>query len=768
MKMNKLMFDILVYLNNGNEWDSKTVAQMLYKPYSIIDAELFNLENEGYIASMKITDKGKLCLEEHKIDNAIILAAGISSRFVPICFEKPKGLLSVKGEVLIERQIRQLHEVGIEKITIVVGFMKEKFYYLKEKYGVKIVETDTFKVRNNHASVWAAREDLGNTAITSSDLYFNENIFKKYAYDAYYCTIYKEGVTDERGIKTDGYDKIIDTFYDASDVWVTLGYAYFNKRFSDNLISILEVEYDKPETMNKFWADIQDEHMQELYMYANRIESNVIYEFDSLEDLRQFDEEYLYDTKSPIMKRIADYLNTEERQLSKFAPITKEDLRKGFTFTFEQRKYVCKIDETLNITEIKRFDDKIQELVNITESFSTYYQQTLPLCAAENVISDFGNLPLSMGFQERYIVGNTYSYMEDNNFIGSNYLLPFYEMISDECKKLFNAKYTDSRTLTGMNCLMIVLMSLSRSGEKIMILGSNSGGHASVKPICERLGLIVSEAPFDYENFDLDYDSVNTKIKDEKIDYILLAPSDIISPFDVEKIDLSDTVLLYDVSQLMGLIAAGLIKNPLDLIENIVMFGGTHKTFPGPACGLIMTNNDNLHARLETTINPIYIRHTQMHQKVSLLFTLVEFENFGQAYQEHIVDLSESLGKELAALGMDVASINDRYSRTHQVFIRTDKETMDRIFERSVKYGITLNKKSKKLFSGYGIRLGTQEIARYNWPVESMKNVARIIKLISEETVDEAVLKVLLNGLPEKTIQFTFDDNLKARFARFM
>lgn len=43
-----------------------------------------------------------------RVDNAVIMAAGMSSRFAPLSYEKPKALLKVKGEVLIEREIRQL------------------------------------------------------------------------------------------------------------------------------------------------------------------------------------------------------------------------------------------------------------------------------------------------------------------------------------------------------------------------------------------------------------------------------------------------------------------------------------------------------------------------------------------------------------------------------------------------------------------------------------------------------------------------------------
>lgn len=766
--MNKIMFDIMLQLENGEKWDKKSYAKKLYKPYSIIEQEYRSLVHGGYIDNNMLTSKAYECMQRYQIKNAIILAAGISSRFVPICFETPKALLPVKGEVMIERQIRQLREKGIEQIIIVVGHMKEKFYYLKDKYNVKIVETDTYKIRNNHASVYAAREYLSNTIITSADLYFNENIFQKYAYDAYYCTVYKEGVTDERGVVTDSFDKIQKTYYGASDTWVTLGYAYFNERFSKNFLEILDREYHYPETMQKFWADIQDEHLQQLYMYAKHCDNNIIYEFDSLEELREFDAEYVDNAHSRLLEKIAGKLSAKQGELRRFKPITKEDLGRGFTFVFEQKKYVCRISQEMEILEIKRYDDEIQELVNLTESFKSYYDMTLPLCAAENVISSFASMPLSMGFQERYIVGNTYSYMEKDNFIGSTYLLPFYQMISEKCESIFRAKYTDARTLTGMNCLMMVVTALAKAGDKILILGASAGGHASVKPIAERLGLIVGEVPFDFEEQDLDYEKLNRQIQEEDIDFILLAPSDIIHPFRVTKLDTRRATLLYDVSQMLGLIGAGIIENPLDEMENIVIFGGTHKTFPGPASGLIMTNDEDLHNRLETTINPIYIRHTQMHQKVSLLFALVEFEIFGKAYQEHIVELANALAKELEKRGFFVGHSDSQYTYTHEVFIYTDEKLMERIYENSIRFGITLNKKHKELFKGYGIRLGTQEVARYGWPIDSMKQVAQIMEEISKEEVDDQRVHEMISNLPAKKVQFTFDESVEARFHRFV
>lgn len=82
----------------------------------------------------KILEEGRKLLEPYKVDGALIIAAGFGSRFVPLTFETPKGLLEVFGERMIERQIRQLHEAGIRDITIAVGYLKEKFEYLIDKY----------------------------------------------------------------------------------------------------------------------------------------------------------------------------------------------------------------------------------------------------------------------------------------------------------------------------------------------------------------------------------------------------------------------------------------------------------------------------------------------------------------------------------------------------------------------------------------------------------------------------------------------------------
>ena len=89
-----------------------------------------------------------------KVDNAIIMAAGTASRFAPLSYEKPKALIEVYGEVLIERQIRQLREAGVDEIIIVTGYMAEQFEYLEDKYGVVLVHNPDYLTRNNNASIY--------------------------------------------------------------------------------------------------------------------------------------------------------------------------------------------------------------------------------------------------------------------------------------------------------------------------------------------------------------------------------------------------------------------------------------------------------------------------------------------------------------------------------------------------------------------------------------------------------------------------------------
>ena len=268
------------------------------------------------------------------------MAAGTASRFAPLSFERPKALIEVKGEVLIERQIRQLREAGIDEIIVVVGYMKECFSYLEEKLGVKIIVNDEYLTRNNNASIYVAREYLKNSYICSSDNYFSKNPFEAYVDSAYYAAIYADGETKEWCMTEDEDGFINNVTVGGRDAWFMLGHTFWDEKFSKRFLEILDEIYDKPETANLLWESIYMEHLDELKMKIRKYDSDVIFEFDTLDELRLFDESYVSDTRSAILKGAAEKLNCLESDVVNVCAYKdKDNAAAGVRFTVKNKKY---------------------------------------------------------------------------------------------------------------------------------------------------------------------------------------------------------------------------------------------------------------------------------------------------------------------------------------------------------------------------------------------------------------------------------------------
>lgn len=298
------------------------------------------LNDTGMLQDGCITAAGLNALSPYKVNNAVIMAAGLSSRFVPLSFDKPKGLTVVKGEILIERQIRQLQEAGISEIYVVVGYMKELFFYLEEKFGVKLIINNDYALRNNTGSLWLVKDYLANTYVCSSDDYFTENVFEPYVYQSYYAVEYMKGKTTERGavIAEDG--RIIRTYPGAENAWALMGHVYWDKKFSRSFIDYLSTIYDDEATKPLLWERVFDRFLEDLPpLYARKYYS-VIYEFDTLQDLKEFDPDYLMNTDSSIMNNICGVLKCEREDLREFALMNAGLTNSSFSFLCKGQKYV--------------------------------------------------------------------------------------------------------------------------------------------------------------------------------------------------------------------------------------------------------------------------------------------------------------------------------------------------------------------------------------------------------------------------------------------
>ena len=232
-------------------------------------------------------------LQDYKVDNAVIMAAGLSKRFAPVSGYCPKGLTLVKGEVLIERQIRQLQEAGITDIYVVVGYKKELFYYLQDTYNVTIVENDQYNTKDNPESLYIVKDILRNTYICSVDNYYLENPFHAYEYTGYYSSIHVEGETNEWCITSDEEGHIVDVSIGGYDADIMLGHVYFDKTFSEQFVTLLEQLEDNSDYWHHVWEYLYIHHIDNLPLEIRKFDAQKILEFDSVDEAVAFDNEFL-------------------------------------------------------------------------------------------------------------------------------------------------------------------------------------------------------------------------------------------------------------------------------------------------------------------------------------------------------------------------------------------------------------------------------------------------------------------------------------------
>lgn len=302
-----------------------------------------NLVTAGYIEKEtgSLTETGLEALEPYRVNNAVILAAGASTRFIPLSLERPKGLFEVKGERLIERQIKQLQEAGIKNITVVLGYKKEKFYYLEDKYGVKFILNDSFIIKNNIESLYLARRELKNTYVCASDSYYIENPFNQYEYNTFYSGYYGKVSSDEVYADIDGESRIVKIKRDVKEGNVLMGHAFWNRDFSESFIRLVEQIRDGGQYNNCYWELLMMDRLDNLApIYFKEYKQGNIFEFDYFDELRQFDSQYLGHTHSEIIRNIKLVFRCDEEDIIDFRNVSEGMTNTSFIFRIDGIDYI--------------------------------------------------------------------------------------------------------------------------------------------------------------------------------------------------------------------------------------------------------------------------------------------------------------------------------------------------------------------------------------------------------------------------------------------
>ena len=256
-------------------------------------------------------------LNNYKVDNAIVMAAGYSARCMPLSEVMPKGLFKVKGERLIDRQIEQLKAAGIDQIIVVTGYKHEMYEYLKDKYGVILIYNEDYNKYNNIASLYAAKDYLANSYILCCDNYYVDNVFHKYVYEPYYSCVYSEKFCDEfcvTGTDEDGYIQGVVRGGERS--WYTIGDCYFDRNFSKTFLSLLEQEWNEPETKNLLMDEFHIRHIDKLPLYMEKREAGKIYEFDTVREIIDFDPKF-----TEFQKENLDETNAVNQVVNRYSSV---------------------------------------------------------------------------------------------------------------------------------------------------------------------------------------------------------------------------------------------------------------------------------------------------------------------------------------------------------------------------------------------------------------------------------------------------------------
>lgn len=188
--------------------------------------------------------------------------------------------------------------------------------------------------------------------------------------------------------------------------------------------------------------------------------------------------------------------------------------------------------------------------------------------------------------------------------------------------------------------------------------------------------------------------------------------------------------------------------------------GATHKTLPGPTCGLIMTNNLDLANQFDTLINPDYLRNSQLHHIFSLILALMELEIYGKNYCFSVVKNANFLAAALEKYNFNIIKNATKYTYTHQIFVSMSENDARKFYNKCLDYGVSINIRNKALYKTCGLRIGTQEISRYGWNEKEMSDIAEILRDIRDNDYFSQDISNRINMISaNKKINYTFDEN---------
>ncbi|MEU8606051.1 aminotransferase class I/II-fold pyridoxal phosphate-dependent enzyme [Streptomyces parvulus] len=311
----------------------------------------------------------------------------------------------------------------------------------------------------------------------------------------------------------------------------------------------------------------------------------------------------------------------------------------------------------------------ITDLLSLIGSHDARARRSINFTPSENVLSPLARVPFVSDIYARYF----FDYFRTSFVSGLDAGRVQMEILEPVLRQMARAEYVDVRPMSGMNCATIAIASLCRSGQTMLTVPVESGGHTSTGAIADRLGVRSLPIPMRDTHF-VDVDGLGRLLAAERPALVYLDQSSLLFPADPRLIrDLIDgqspeTVFYVDSSHTNGLILAGALPSPLD--QGAHAFGGsTHKTLPGPHKGFLATNDLELRDRIGSIAYHFVSQH-HLAAAVSLAITLIEMRDCGgKEYGARVLENAQRFARGLSDHGIPVVRTDQGFTRCHQVWV---------------------------------------------------------------------------------------------------
>ena len=328
--------EIEILRNINKDFSQRELANRFNISLGKVNQIINKLKKEKFIDdNNNITLKTRNYLKKHHPRNAVILAAGYGMRMVPINTEEPKGLLEVKGETLIERLISQLHEVGVQNIKVVVGFMKEHYEFLIDKYNVKLVVNSHYKDWNNIYSLFLVKDDISDTYVLPCDVWFEKNPFSTVEDESWY--LFGEEQVPGSNWQVKNNEKVR---FNSSKGNKMIGLAYLNEMQGKNISKLLEKSIEEKQYAS-FWEDVLEDKKTFL-LKGKLVSDNNHAEINSYEQLLELDSGSTH-LKNDAIEIIENILKVNKKDIHNIHTLKKGMTNRSFIFTVNNKRYIMRI-----------------------------------------------------------------------------------------------------------------------------------------------------------------------------------------------------------------------------------------------------------------------------------------------------------------------------------------------------------------------------------------------------------------------------------------